>query len=87
MKYTLLLLPLLLTGCFKSIPVKMSFPDTPTEMKTPCQELRQVKENAEISDVLEVVASNYGTYHECKNKVDAWVEWHKQQKQISDSVK
>jgi len=87
MKYTLLLLPLLLTGCFKSIPVKMSFPDAPTEMKTACPELKQVKENAEMSDVLEVVASNYGTYHECKNKVDAWIEWHKQQKQISDNIK
>ena len=87
MKYTLLLLPLLLTGCFKSIPVKMNFPDAPTEMKVACPELKQVKENAEMSDVLEVVASNYGTYHECKNKVDAWVEWHKQQKQISDNIK
>jgi hypothetical protein len=34
-----------------------------------------------------VVAANYGAYHECKNKLDAWIEWHKQQKQISDSVK
>ena len=87
MKYTLLLLPLLLTGCFKSIPVKMNFPDAPSEMKVACPDLRQVKENAEMSDVLEVVASNYGTYHECKNKVDAWIEWHKQQKQISDNIK
>ena len=87
MKYTLLLLPLLLTGCFKSIPVKMNFPDAPSEMKVACPELKQVKENAEMSDVLEVVASNYGTYHECKNKVDAWIEWHKQQKQISDNIK
>lgn len=87
MKYTILLLPLLLTGCFKSIPVKMSFPDAPTEMKVVCPDLQQVKENAELSDVLEVVTKNYAQYHECKNKVDAWIEWHKQQKQISDSVK
>jgi hypothetical protein len=56
-------------------------------MKVACPDLKQVKENAEMSDVLESVAINYSTYHECKNKVDAWVEWHKQQKQISDSVK
>jgi len=87
MKYTIILLPLLLTGCFKSIPVKMSFPDAPTEMKVVCPDLQQVKENAELSDVLEVVTKNYAQYHECKNKVDAWIEWHKQQKQISDSVK
>jgi len=86
MKYIILLMPLFLTGCF-SVPVKMSFPDTPAEMKVACPDLKQVKENAEMSDVLEVVATNYSTYHECKNKVDAWIEWHKQQKQISDSVK
>jgi hypothetical protein len=56
-------------------------------MKVACPDLKQVKENAEMSDILESVAINYSSYHECKNKVDAWVEWHKQQKQISDSVK
>lgn len=87
MKYTILLLPLFLTGCFKSIPVKMSFPDAPAEMKVACPELKEVKDNAEMSDILQVVTANYATYHECKNKVNAWIEWHKLQKQISDSVK
>lgn len=87
MKYIVLLLPLLLTGCFKSIPVKMAFPDAPVEMKTACSALKQVKENAEMSDVLVTVTTNYAAYHECKNKVDSWIEWHKLQKQISDSVK
>ncbi len=40
-----------------------------------------------LSKVIEVVAENYTQYHECKLKVDAWVEWYKQQKQISDSIK
>ena len=40
-----------------------------------------------MSDVLETVTMNYSQYHECKNKVDAWIEWHKQQKQIVDSIK
>ena len=87
MKYAILLLPIFLTGCFKSIPVKMSFPDAPAEMKVSCPSLKEVKDNAEMSDILQVVAANYANYHECKNKVDAWIEWHKQQKQISDSVK
>ena len=86
MKYIILMLPLLLIGC-KAIPVKMNFPDAPAEMKVACPDLKQVKENAEMSDVLEVVTANYAQYHECKNKVDAWIEWHKQQKQISDSIK
>jgi len=87
MKYTILLMPLLLTGCFKSIPVKMSFPDAPAEMKVACPGLKETKDDAQLSDVLQVVAANYVAYHECKNKVDAWIEWHKQQKQISNSIK
>ena len=87
MKYLILLMPLFLTGCFKSIPVKMSFPDAPSEMKVSCPDLKQVKDDAQMSDILEIVTSNYATYHECKNKVDAWIKWHKLQKDISDSVK
>jgi len=56
-------------------------------MKVVCPELKEVKDNAEMSDILQVVTANYATYHECKNKVNAWIEWHKLQKQISDSVK
>jgi len=50
--------------------------------------LKQTDENEKrLSKVIEVVAENYTQYHECKLKVDAWVEWYKQQKQISDSIK
>lgn len=89
MKKLFLLLPaLLLTGCFKSIPIKMDFPDAPAEIKQACPDLKQVDEKeTKLSKVVEVVSENYSTYHECKLKVDAWIEWHKQQKQISDSIK
>ena len=83
MKYIILMLPLLLIGC-KSVPVKMSFPEAPAEIMTACPGLKELKENAQMSDVLEVVTANYSTYYECKVKVDAWIEWYKQQKQISD---
>lgn len=87
MKYTLLLLPFLLTGCLKTAPVKMDFPNVPEELKVACPDLAIVKDNPELSEVLEVVTANYGKYHECKNKVDAWNEWYKSQKQIYESVK
>lgn len=87
-KLVLLLPVLLLTGCLKSIPVKMDFPDVPAELKQACPDLKQVDEKeTKLSRVVEVVSENYSTYHECKLKVDAWIEWHKQQKQISDSIK
>ena len=89
MKKLFLLLPvILLTGCLKSIPVKMDFPSVPEEMKQACPDLKQTQENeTKLSKVIEVVVENYTQYHECKLKVDAWIEWHKQQKQISDSIK
>jgi hypothetical protein len=87
MRYLILFVPFLLTGCFKSIPVKMTFPEAPPEMKVVCPDLKLVKEGGQMSDVLETVTMNYSQYHECKNKVDAWIEWHKQQKQIVDSIK
>ena len=89
MKKLFLLLPvILLTGCLKSIPVKMDFPSVPEEMQQACPDLKQTKENeTKLSKVIEVVVENYTQYHECKLKIDAWIEWHKQQKQISDSIK
>jgi len=89
MKKLILLLPIfLLAGCLKSVPIKMDFPDVPEELKQACPDLKQTDENEKkLSKVIEVVAENYTQYHECKIKVDAWIEWYKQQKQISDSIK
>lgn len=88
MKYAILLLPLFLTGCFKTIPVKMSFPDVPPELKVACPDLKAVPDNeTQLSKVIEVVLQNYAQYEQCRNKVDAWIEWHKLQKQINESVK
>ena len=45
MSKLILLLPIfLLTGCLKSIPVKMSFPDVPAELKQACPDLKQTDE-------------------------------------------
>lgn len=87
MKYLLLPL-LLLTGCSTTVPVVMKFPDVPPELAAPCAELEQTPPGTtQLSKTLEVVVKNYSKYHECKTKVDAWVEWHKTQKQIYESVK
>ena len=88
---TYILIPLValsLTGCFKSIPVKMDFPDVPSELKQSCPDLKQNEsQEQKLSKIIEVVSENYSSYHECKIKVDAWIEWYNLQKQISDSVK
>jgi hypothetical protein len=89
MRKLLLLIPvLLLTGCLESVPVKRTFPDIPPELFKACPELEEAaKETKELSKLLDVVVVNYTTYYECRVKVDAWLEWHKEQKKIFEEVK
>ena len=87
MKKILLLIPIvMLTGCFTT-PVKRNFPDVPQEIMVACPDLKQTQQTDKLSDVLKVVTENYGQYHECSAKVDAWSQWYKTQKEIFDSVK
>ena len=52
-----------------------------------CPDLQKTEPTEKLSEVLKVVVNNYGQYHECKVKVDTWVEWYKTQKQIFEIVK
>ena len=81
-------MPLLLSGCFMSIPVKQNFPEVPNDLKQACPDLLLVDTSTtKLSDVVGVVTSNYTQYHECRVKVDAWIEWYNKQKEIYESVK
>ena len=88
MKTLLALIPvLLLTGCLNT-PVKRTFPDVPEDLLKACPSLEQIDPRTDkLSDVLIVVADNYGQYHQCRVKVDAWIEWYKTQRSIFESVK
>lgn len=85
MKYTIILLPFLLAGCLAT-PVKRNFPDVPEELKVACPALKQVENTTQLSKVLDSVVDNYATYHECRAKMDAWIEWYNIQKKIFDDV-
>lgn len=88
MKKILILAPvLLLAGCATPVPVAMKFPSTPPDLLITCAELDKVKPDEErLSELMKVVTKNYSQYHECRLKVEAWIEWYKKQKEISDSV-
>lgn len=80
MKKLILLVPtLLLTGCLSVAP---KFPDLPADIIQRCPELREAEKSQEMSKLLDTVVQNYGTYYECRVKIDAFIEWHKQQKEI-----
>jgi hypothetical protein len=86
MKLLLIVPVLLLTGCLAT-PVQRSFPEVPEELKVACPDLMLLEPTTKLSEVVSVVAKNYGQYQECQIKVDTWIEWYKTQKQIFESVK
>ena len=43
--------------------------------------------NVKASDLVGTVGENYGTYYELRQKLLAWQEWYKTQKQIFEEVK
>jgi hypothetical protein len=88
MKRLLILVPaLLLTGCLNT-PVARHFPEVPEELKTACPSLEQVDPNTtKLSEVVRVVTDNYTQYHECRVKIDSWIEWYKTQRSIFEEVK
>jgi hypothetical protein len=83
----LMIVPLLLTACLAT-PVKRTFPDIPSDLKSACPDLAQMDPNTnKLSEVVKTVTVNYTTYHECKIRVDAWIEWYSTQKIIFEEVK
>jgi hypothetical protein len=88
MKRLLAFIPVvLLTGCLNT-PVARHFPEVPEELKTACPSLEQVDPTTtKLSEVVRVVTDNYTQYHECRVKVDAWIEWYKTQRSIFEEVK
>jgi hypothetical protein len=84
MKKLLLLVPtLLLTGCLTTAP---KFPDLPSEISQTCPELKEAEKSPDMSKLLDTVVQNYGTYYECRVKIDAFIEWHKSQKKVYDNA-
>ena len=86
MKYVVLSLVVLLTAC-QAVPVERKFPEVPAELQQACPDLKLVNPTTKLSDVVDIVVSNYGQYKECQVKVDSWIDWYNTQRQIFESVK
>jgi hypothetical protein len=64
------------------------FPDAPESIQTNCQDLLLIKEDEKkMSEVLQIIVTNYGRYYECQIKTDAWIQWYKIQKSIYGDIK
>lgn len=86
MKYTILILAVLLSACSTTVPVTAKFPEPPKYTEQ-CPRLEMLSEDAKLSDVASNVSLNYSTYYKCALKNDAWNEWYQDQKRIFESVK
>lgn len=86
MKRLLLITVMFMVGC-STAPIIPKFPDVPPELMAECVDLKETDPTTKLSDVVKVVADNYGRYHECRIKAEVWTEWYKTQKKIFEGVK
>jgi hypothetical protein len=86
MKYLIISLTVFLTGCVTTVPKVPKFPDLPPDITLVCPELKEAEKSVEMSKLMDTVVQNYGTYYECRVKVEALIEWHKKQKEIYDKA-
>jgi hypothetical protein len=87
MKRLILITALVITGCASTVPIIEKFPDVPKDMLVACPDLAKTPETTKLSEVLPVVADNYGQYYTCKDTVDSWIDWYNTQKKIFDNIK
>ena len=78
---------LAVSGCTTAVPVTARFPEPPGKgATTACPALQKLNDGARLSDVANTVTVNYSTYYECAVKTDAWQEWYRIQKHISEGA-
>lgn len=86
MKFIKLIPIFLLVGCSTTVPVKAKFPEVPEILTNNCPVLKQVPENAKLSEITKIVTENYTSYYECAVLVENWNVWYKSQKQIYENA-
>lgn len=88
-KITIIISSIILCGCVATVPVKAKFPEAPSALLQRCEDLKIIEKNDKvlITDLLKTVVENYASYYICAEKLDAWIEWHKQQKKIFEDIK
>lgn len=88
MKKLILIGLLVLSGCASNnAPVHMAWPDVPTDLTTPSEDLIPLPEDQQtLTDLIENVNSNFAKYYVLKYKYDAWQQWYNTQKTIHDGL-
>ena len=88
MKYAVIVLALMLTGCTTVVPVKQQFPVAPAILLERCPDLLQIDDGKNsLRDMLKTVIQNYALYYQCAEKTHGWQQWYTDQKKIYEEVK
>jgi uncharacterized protein YceK len=88
MRYIVVVIALLLTGCSTVVPVTAKFPSVPETLLESCpKELKTIDgDKVSIIDLTKSIVGNYETYHLCAEKTESWIEWYNIQKKIFEEV-
>lgn len=81
MKNILLIFCVMLSACTTAIPISRKFPDLPPELNKPCPPLQLIEgDSTTLSKLMDTVAKNYGSRHECAAQLNSILLWHAEQK-------
>ena len=65
----------------------MQWPQVPAELVAPANDLTPLPADKKtLTDLLENVNNNYGQYYILKQKLEAWQQWYKVQKNIFEDA-
>jgi hypothetical protein len=83
----ILILSLLLSSCATTVPVTQRFPEAPKPLLEKCNQLKEVPQGAQLSELTKIVVDNYMQYHICSGNNSAWIEWYQTQQGIFNKEK
>lgn len=87
MKKLLLLSVIFLSACSTVVPVQQKFPELPEPLTQTCKPLQTIEgKTTTLSNLMEIVAKNYATRHECAAQLEAILDWYNRQKKIFEEV-
>lgn len=86
MKKLIVITSFILSGCSTVVPVTAKFPEVPEILTNKCAPLKQLKDDAKLSEISKTVVDNYASYYECAVIVEHWNEWYQIQKNIYEKA-
>jgi hypothetical protein len=73
-----------IAGCATKVaPVSLKWPDAPTELMEPADDLTTLKpEQTRLSDLIDNANINFSRYYILKDRYEAWQQWYNTHRQI-----